>query len=327
MHQNLSTMAQKILIIGACGQIGSELTYKLRDIHGDENVIASDISYNNLDLVNSGIFEIVDAQDYGSILLCVEKHEINTVYLMAAMLSATGEKYPMKAWDLNMNSLFHVLNLAKAKFISRVFWPSSIAVFGPTTPKNQTPQHTIMEPTTVYGMTKQVGERWCEYYYDKYGVDVRSIRYPGIISWKTMPGGGTTDYAVEIYHKAITEGKYESFLSENTALPMMFMDDAIDATIQIMDAPAEKLTIRSSYNLAAMSFTPKDMAEEIQNHVKDFTITYNPDFRQKIADSWPKSIDDSLARTDWNWNHQFDLKKMSTEMLTELGKKYETSEH
>lgn len=320
-------MAQKILIIGACGQIGSELTYKLRDIHGDENVIASDISYNNLDLVNSGIFEIVDAQDYGSILLCVEKHEINTVYLMAAMLSATGEKYPMKAWDLNMNSLFHVLNLAKAKFISRVFWPSSIAVFGPTTPKNQTPQHTIMEPTTVYGMTKQVGERWCEYYYDKYGVDVRSIRYPGIISWKTMPGGGTTDYAVEIYHKAITEGKYESFLSENTALPMMFMDDAIDATIQIMDAPAEKLTIRSSYNLAAMSFTPKDMAEEIQNHVKDFTITYNPDFRQKIADSWPKSIDDSLARTDWNWNHQFDLKKMSTEMLTELGKKYETSEH
>ena len=326
MQQNLSTMAQKILIIGACGQIGSELTYKLRSIHGDENVIASDIGYNNIDLVNSGIFEIVDAQDYGSILLCVEKHQITTIYLMAAMLSATGEKYPMKAWDLNMNSLFHVLNLAKAKFISKVFWPSSIAVFGPTTPKNQTPQHTIMEPTTVYGMTKQVGERWCEYYYDKYGVDVRSIRYPGIISWKTMPGGGTTDYAVEIYHKAITDGKYESFLSENTELPMMFMDDAINATIQIMDAPADQLTIRSSYNLAAMSFTPKDMAEEIQNHVKDFTITYKPDFRQKIADTWPKSIDDSLARKDWNWKHQFDLKKMSDEMMTELGKKYDASD-
>lgn len=319
-------MAQKILIIGAGGQIGSELTLKLRSIHGDENVIASDINYNNLDLVNSGIFEIVDAQDYGSILLCVEKHKIDTVYLMAAMLSATGEKYPMKAWDLNMNSLFHVLNLAKAKFISKVFWPSSIAVFGPTTPKDNTPQHTVMEPTTVYGMTKQVGERWCEYYYDKYGVDVRSIRYPGIISWKTMPGGGTTDYAVEIYHKAITDGKYESFLSENTELPMMFMDDAIDATIQIMDAPAESLSIRSSYNLAAMSFTPKDIAAEIKNHIKDFTITYNPDFRQQIADTWPKSIDDSLARKDWNWNHQFDLKKMSAEMLTELGKKYATSE-
>ena len=319
-------MAQKILIIGACGQIGSELTFKLRSIHGDENVIASDISYNNLDLVNSGIFEIVDAQDYGSILLCVEKHKINTVYLMAAMLSATGEKYPMKAWDLNMNSLFHVLNLAKAKFISKVFWPSSIAVFGPTTPKNQTPQHTVMEPTTVYGMTKQVGERWCEYYYDKYGVDVRSIRYPGIISWKTMPGGGTTDYAVEIYHKAITDGKYESFLSENSELPMMFMDDAINATIQIMDAPDEQLSIRSSYNLAAMSFTPKDIAAEIKKHIEDFTITYNPDFRQQIADTWPKSIDDSVARKDWNWNPQFDLKNMSDEMLTELGKKYAASE-
>ena len=326
MHPNLLTMAQKILIIGACGQIGSELTFKLRSIHGDENVIASDISYNNLDLVNSGIFEIVDAQDYGSILLCVEKHKINTVYLMAAMLSATGEKYPMKAWDLNMNSLFHVLNLAKAKFISKVFWPSSIAVFGPTTPKNQTPQHTVMEPTTVYGMTKQVGERWCEYYYDKYGVDVRSIRYPGIISWKTMPGGGTTDYAVEIYHKAITDGKYESFLSENTELPMMFMDDAINATIQIMDARDEQLSIRSSYNLAAMSFTPKDIAAEIKKHIEDFTITYNPDFRQQIADTWPKSIDDSVARKDWNWNPQFDLKNMSAEMLTELGKKYAASE-
>lgn len=318
-------MSSKILIIGACGQIGSELTYKLREIHGDDNVIASDISYVNPTLVNSGIFEIVDAQDYASVLICVEKHKIDTIYLMAAMLSATGEKFPMKAWDLNMNSLFHVLNLAKAKFISKVFWPSSIAVFGPTTPTKQTPQHTIMEPTTVYGITKQVGERWCEYYFDKYGVDVRSIRYPGIISWKTKPGGGTTDYAVEIYHKAITDGQYESFLSEDTELPMMFMDDAIDATIQLMNAPANQLTIRSSYNLAAMSFTPKDIADEIQKHVKDFIITYKPDFRQQIADSWPKSIDDSYARKDWNWNQQFDLEKMTNEMMLQLKKQYAAS--
>ena len=314
-------MSSKILIIGACGQIGSELTYKLREIHGNENVIASDISYNNLDVVNSGIFEIVDAQDYASILVCVEKHKIDTIYLMAAILSATGEKFPMKAWDLNMNSLFHVLNLAKAKYISKLFWPSSIAVFGPTTPKNQTPQHTVMEPTTVYGITKQVGERWCEYYFDKYGVDVRSIRYPGIISWKTLPGGGTTDYAVEIYHKALSDHKYESFLSEDTELPMMFMDDAIEATVQLMNAPANKLSIRSSYNLSAMSFTPKDIAGEIQKHIKDFTISYAPDFRQKIADSWPKSIDDSYARKDWNWKHKFDLSTMTKEMLEQLGAK------
>ena len=314
-------MASKILIIGACGQIGSELTYKLREIHGDDNVIASDISYNNLDVVNSGIFEIVDAQDYASILICVEKHKIDTIYLMAAMLSATGEKYPMKAWDLNMNSLFHVLNLAKAKYISKIFWPSSIAVFGPTTPKENTPQHTVMEPSTVYGITKQVGERWCEYYFEKYDVDVRSIRYPGIISWKTLPGGGTTDYAVEIYHKALKDGTYESFLSENTELPMMFMDDAIDATIKIMDAPADNISIRSSYNLAAMSFTPKEIVESIKSELKDFTITYKPDFRQQIADSWPKSIDDSYARKDWNWNHNFDLKLMTKEMLTQLSKK------
>lgn len=314
-------MAEKILIIGACGQIGSELTYKLRSIHGDENVVASDISYNNLDVVNSGLFEIVDAQDYGSILLCVEKHKITTIYLMAAMLSATGEKYPVKAWDLNMDSLFHVLNLAKSKFISKVFWPSSIAVFGPTTPKTDTPQHTVMEPTTVYGITKQVGERWCEYYHDKYDVDVRSVRYPGIISWKTLPGGGTTDYAVEIYHKALSEGKYECFLSEDTALPMMFMDDAIDATVQIMQAPAEDVKLRSSYNLAAISFTPKEIAAEIKKHIPDFTITYKPDFRQQIADSWPQSIDDSVAQKDWKWKYKFDLAKMTQEMLTQLKEK------
>ncbi|WP_053976787.1 NAD-dependent epimerase/dehydratase family protein [Mangrovimonas xylaniphaga] len=313
-------MSSKILIIGACGQIGSELTTRLRSIYGNDNVIASDINYNNLDVVNSGIFEIVDAQDYGSIKICVEKYQIDTIYLMAAMLSATGEKYPMKAWDLNMDSLFHVLNLAKDGFIKRVFWPSSIAVFGPTTPKVDTPQHTVMEPSTVYGITKQVGERWCEYYFNKYGVDVRSIRYPGIISWKTLPGGGTTDYAVDIYHKALADGTYECFLSEETELPMMFMDDAINATVDLMQADADKLTIRSSYNVAAISFTPAVLAEEIKKHLPDFSISYNADFRQAIADSWPKSIDDSIARTDWNWSHSFDMSKMTEEMLTNLAK-------
>lgn len=313
-------MNPKILIIGACGQIGSELTHKLRKIHGNENVVASDINYGNLDVVNSGIFEILDAQDYSSMKICVEKHNINTIYLMAAMLSATGEKYPMKAWDLNMDSLFNVLNLAKNKFIHKVFWPSSIAVFGPTTPKELTPQYTVMEPTTVYGITKQVGERWCEYYFNKYDVDVRSIRYPGIISWKTLPGGGTTDYAVDIYHKALSDNHYDCFLSENTALPMMFMDDAINATISIMDAPAKNLTIRSSYNLAAISFTPKDMVKSIQSQLSDFTIDYQPDFRQEIADSWPSSIDDSYARKDWNWSHQFDLEAITQEMITNLKK-------
>lgn len=317
-------MSSKILIIGACGQIGSELTFKLRETYGETNVVASDISYSNLSVVNSGLFEIVDAQDYASVKICIEKYKIDTVYLMAAMLSATGEKYPMKAWDLNMDSLFHVLNLAKEGFINKVFWPSSIAVFGPTTPTVKTPQHTIMEPTTVYGITKQVGERWCEYYHEKYNVDVRSIRYPGIISWKTLPGGGTTDYAVEIYHKALSEGKYESFLSENTELPMMFMDDAIKATIDLMNAPSDSLSIHSSYNLAAMSFTPQQIAEEIKKHIPNFTISYKPDFRQQIADSWPKSIDDTLARKDWNWQHDYDLSQMTKEMITELKAKNET---
>lgn len=315
-------MNAKILIIGACGQIGSELTYKLRSIHGDENVIASDISYSNLDLVNSGVFEIVDAMDYASVKTCVEKFNINIVYLMAAMLSATGEKYPMKAWDLNMTSLFNVLNLAKSKFIDKVFWPSSIAVFGPSTPTICTPQYTTMEPTTVYGITKQVGERWCEYYHNKYGVDVRSMRYPGIISWKTLPGGGTTDYAVEIYHEAIKNEAYECFLKQDTELPMMFMDDAIQATVDIMSAKTDVIRIRSSYNLAAVSFTPKDISESIKKHIPNFKITYKLDYRQDIASSWPKSINDSYAREDWNWKHRFTLDDITKEMIFQLGKKY-----
>jgi nucleoside-diphosphate-sugar epimerase len=311
-------MKTKVLIIGACGQIGTELTKKLRSIYGVENVVASDIRKLNIDVVNDGIFEVVNALDYNQIEHLIEQYEITDVYLMAALLSATAEKNPAFAWDLNMNSLFHVLNIAKAGKIKKIFWPSSIAVFGPTTPRENTPQYTIMEPSTVYGISKQSGERWCEYYNKQYGVDVRSIRYPGLISWVSEPGGGTTDYAVEIYHKAITEGKYTSFLSENSSLPMMYMDDAIKATVQIMQAPEEQIKIRSSYNLSAMSFTPKEIASEIKKHFTDFEMNYEPDFRQKIADSWPASIDDTSAREDWNWQNDFNLENMTNEMIQNL---------
>jgi nucleoside-diphosphate-sugar epimerase len=313
-------MTTKILIIGACGQIGTELTQKLRAIYGVENVIASDIRKLNIDVVNSGPFEVVNALDFNQIEHLVEIHKIDEVYLMAALLSATAEKNPAFAWDLNMNSLFHVLNLAKAGKIKKIFWPSSIAVFGPSTPKENTPQYTIMEPSTVYGISKQSGERWCEYYHKIFGVDVRSIRYPGLISWSSPPGGGTTDYAVDIFYKALSEKKYECFLSSETKMPMMYMDDAIAATIQIMQAPAEQIKIRSSYNLAAMSFTPTEIAAEIKKHISDFNITYNPDFRQKIADSWPASIDDSSARNDWGWSHKFDIESMTEDMLEHLKK-------
>ena len=311
-------MNPKILIIGACRQIGTELTHRLRKLYGNENVIASDIRKLNNDVVNSGPFEVVNALDFNQIEHLVEIHHITDIYLMAALLSATAEKNPAFAWDLNMNSLFHVLNLAKAKKIKKIFWPSSIAVFGPTTPKENTPQYTIMEPSTVYGISKQSGERWCEYYNHIFGVDVRSVRYPGLISWSTPPGGGTTDYAVDIFHKALSDKKYECFLSSETKMPMMYMDDAIDATIRIMQAPTEQIKIRSSYNLAAMSFTPIEIAAEIQKHIPEFSITYNPDFRQKIADSWPASIDDSEARKDWNWHHEFNLETMTIDMLEHL---------
>jgi len=314
-------MNPKILIIGACGQIGTELTNALRKIHGTENVIASDIRKLNTDVVNSGPFEVVNALDFNQIESLIEKYQITDVYLMAALLSATAEKNPAFAWDLNMNSLFHVLNLAKAGKIKKIFWPSSIAVFGPTTPKENTPQYTVMEPSTVYGISKQAGERWCEYYHNIFGVDVRSIRYPGLISWSTLPGGGTTDYAVDIYYKALADKKYECFLSSETKMPMMYMDDAINATINIMKAPAEQIKIRSSYNLAAMSFTPTEIAAEIKKHIPEFTISYEPDFRQKIADSWPASIDDSRAREDWGWKHEFDLESMTVDMLEHLSEK------
>lgn len=311
-------MDTKILIIGACGQIGTELTAKLRATYGVNNVIASDIRKLNNDVVNNGVFEVINALDYNQIEHLIEQYHITDVYLMAALLSATAEKNPAFAWDLNMNSLFHVLNLAKAGKIKKIFWPSSIAVFGPTTPRHNTPQYTIMEPSTVYGISKQTGERWCEYYHNQYGVDVRSIRYPGLISWSTEAGGGTTDYAVDIYHKAITEGTFTSFLSENSELPMMYMDDAIKATIQIMQAPIEQIKIRSSYNLAAMSFTPKQIGEEIQKQYPNFELSYEPDFRQKIADSWPASIDDTSARQDWGWKNDFDLTTMTEDMFKNL---------
>ncbi|HAI39161.1 MULTISPECIES: NAD-dependent epimerase/dehydratase family protein [Maribacter] len=311
-------MPKYILIIGACGQIGTELTLTLREKYGSEYVIASDIREGNEDLMQSGPFEILDATNYDALEEVIAYYEISEVYLMAAMLSATAEKFPMRAWNLNMNTLFNVLNLAKEKKIDKIFWPSSIAVFGPNTPKDDTPQNTIMEPSTVYGISKQSGERWCEYYFKKFDVDVRSIRYPGLISWKTMPGGGTTDYAVEIYHKALSEGSYTCFLEEDTKLPMMFMDDAIRATLQIMEAPSENIKERSAYNLAAMSFTPKEMAKNIKAVIPEFEMAYEPDFRQEIANSWPSSIDDSSAQKDWNWKAEFDLEKTTETMLENL---------
>ena len=311
-------MQTKILIIGACGQIGTELTKALREIYGINNVIASDIRKLNNTVVNDGIFEVINALDYNQIHYLVEKYEITDVYLMAALLSATAEKNPAFAWDLNMNSLLHVLNLAKSGYIKKIFWPSSIAVFGPSTPKIMTPQSTITDPNTVYGISKLAGERWCEYYANQYNLDVRSVRYPGLISYSTPPGGGTTDYAVEIFHKAIESNQYNCFLEEETELPMMYMEDAIRATIGIMQSPKEQIKIKSSYNLAAMSFTPKLIAEEIKKYLPNFTISYRADFRQTIANSWPNSIDDSMAQIDWNWKPKFDLASMTKDMLLNL---------
>lgn len=311
-------MKKRILIIGASGQIGTELTMHLRGIYGNHKVIASDIREATDEVMESGPFEILDAMDYDAIQDVVIGYEITDVYLMAAMLSATAEKFPTKAWNLNMNSLFNVLNLAKDGKVEKIFWPSSIAVFGPTTPRETTPQHTIMEPSTVYGISKQTGERWCEYYNKRYNVDVRSIRYPGLISYKTLPGGGTTDYAVDIYHKAIKHKKYTCFLNSETTLPMMFMDDAIKATVGIMNAAPEDVKIRNAYNLAAISFNPEEITASIQKHIPGFTIDYEPDFRQEIADSWPKSIDDTHARKDWGWEHEIDLDEMTKIMIENL---------
>ena len=316
-------MKDTILVIGSSGQIGTELVMQLRKIYGDNHVVASDIRPSSSEVMESGPFEELDIMDYPLLRSIVQKYQVTQVYLLAALLSATAEKNIELGWSLNMRSHSHVLDLAKDGLIKKIFWPSSIAVFGPTTPKENTPQYTVMEPNTVYGITKQAGERWNEYYFNKFGVDVRSIRYPGLIGWKAAPGGGTTDYAVDIFHQAIQHGKYESFLSENTGLPMMYMPDAIRATIELMEAPAEQVKIRSSYNLAGVSFTPQKIAAEVAKHIPDFKMGYKPDFRQAIADSWPSSVDDSHAQNDWGWNLEYDLEKMTSDMMENLKKQYE----
>lgn len=309
----------KVLVIGAGGQIGIELCEALNKLYGSENVIASDIK--PIDALSNNPFEQLDVLNSVKLNEIIQKYRITDVYLLAALLSATAEKNPSYAWKLNMEGLFNVLELAKEKHIQKVFWPSSIAVFGPTTPKVNTPQYTVMDPNTVYGISKLAGERWCEWYAQKHQVDVRSIRYPGLIGWKSQPGGGTTDYAVHIFYDALQKGHYTCFLREDTMLPMMHIEDAVRATIELMHTPSEKITIRSSYNLAAMSFTPKQLAEKIQNYLPNFKIDYQIDFRQNIADSWPQSIDDSYARRDWGWKEFYDLDKLVQNMLENIRKK------
>lgn len=308
----------KILVIGSSGQIGTDLILALRADYGAENVVASDIRPAPKAIAEGGPFELLDVTDKEAVFAIINKHDINHVYLLAALLSATAERNPQLGWDLNMDSLSHILDIAKEGHLDRIFYPSSIAVFGSTTPKIMTPQRTIMEPQTVYGITKQAGERWAEYYFRRYKTDIRSIRYPGLISYKADPGGGTTDYAVQIYHDALTSKHHTCFLEPETTLPMMYMPDAIRATINLMQADASKLTIRSSYNLAGVSFNPNEIAANIAKYVDGFKISFEPDYRQAIAAGWPQSIDDSFAQNDWGWKPEFDLDAMTQDMLKNL---------
>lgn len=317
----------KILILGAGGQIGVELTLALRKLYGESSVIATDIREEHPLLKGTGPYQQMDALDAKAIHELVKKEKVTQIYLLAALLSATGEKDPHHAWDINMKSLLQVLQIGLEEKLHKIYWPSSIAVFGPSTPTEATPQETIMEPTTVYGISKYAGELWCQYYHKRWGLDVRSLRYPGLISWKSEPGGGTTDYAVAIYYEALKQKQYTSFLNKGTFLPMMYMDDAIRGTIELMEAPAEKLTTRMSYNISAMSFAPEEVAASIQKHIPEFEIDYASDFRQAIAESWPKSIDDSTARKDWGWNPEFDLDKMTEDMLRNLKEKLSIENH
>ena len=314
-------MMEKILVIGCSGQIGSELVMALRRKFGNENVYATDIKYPTDEVRDSGPGQILDVLDFQNLLHYIVRNNITQVYNLAAVLSGNAEKIPLQAWDINMKALINTILAAQQSDAKKLFWPSSIAVFGPTTPRNLTPQLTIMEPNTVYGISKLAGERWGEYYHQKYGIDFRSVRYPGLISYKTEAGGGTTDYAVEIFYEAIRHGSYECFLSADTALPMMFMDDAINNTIRLMETPGKNLTLRSSYNVAGISFTPKQLAESIKKYMPEFKITYKPDFRQAIADSWPASIDDSIARRDWGLTQEYDLDKMTKLMLEKVEEK------
>lgn len=309
---------ERILVIGASGQIGVELTLALRKIYGDANVIASDLREENDLLKGTGPYVSLDVMNKEMLHVQVIRQGITQIYLLAAILSATGEKNPNLAWSLNMQSLLNVLDIAREENLHKVYWPSSIAVFGPTSPRQNCPQQTVIEPVTVYGISKFAGEFWCNYYNHRYGIDVRSLRYPGLISYKSAPGGGTTDYAVEIFHEALEEKKYTCFLKEDTYLPMMYMPDAIRATIELMEADASKISIRTSYNISSMSFSPKEIAAEIKKHIPEFTIRYEPDYRQPIADSWPQSIDDSFARQDWGWQEEFALARMTKDMLENL---------
>ncbi|MCF8275243.1 MAG: NAD-dependent epimerase/dehydratase family protein [Flavobacteriales bacterium] len=312
------TKKKGILVIGASGQIGTELVMELRSIYGSKNVVASDLKTASQEVKESGPFELLDVMDRDRLHQLVVQYNIGQIYLLAALLSATAEQKVMPAWNLNMYGLLYVLEMAKEGLIDKVYWPSSIAVFGPNTPKLNTPQSTITEPTTVYGISKLAGERWCDYYHHRYGVDVRSLRYPGLIGYKSNPGGGTTDYAVDIFHKAVAGQSFECFLSENTRLPMMYMPDAIKATIGIMEAESEKVKIRSSYNISGVDFTPAEIALQIQRHIPDFSISYKPDFRQAIADGWPGSIDDTDARNDWGWKNDYSLEMMTADMIGHL---------
>jgi len=310
---------EKILVIGASGQIGVELTLALRKMYGAAQVVAADLREQNPLLAGTGPYVSLDVMNKEMLHVQVIRQNITQIYLLAAILSATGEKNPSLAWNLNMQGLLNVLDIAREEKLSKVFWPSSIAVFGPSSPRVNCPQHTIIEPTTIYGISKYAGEFWCNYYWQRYGVDVRSIRYPGLISYKSEPGGGTTDYAVEIYHEALSKQSYSCFLKADTFLPMMYMPDAIRATTELMEAPARQIVIRTSYNLSAMSFSPAQIAASIQRQIPAFSISYQPDYRQQIADSWPQSIDDSAARRDWGWKHEFDLDAMTDDMLRNLG--------
>jgi len=308
----------KILVIGASGQIGVELTLALRKIYGNANVVASDLREENDLLKGSGPYVSLDVMNKEMLHVQVIRQNFTQVYLLAAILSATGEKNPNLAWNLNMQSLLNVLDIAREEKLHKVYWPSSIAVFGPTSPKENCPQQTIIEPTTVYGISKYAGEFWCNYFHQRYGVDVRSIRYPGLISYKSPPGGGTTDYAIEIFHEAVQEKKYTSFLKADTYLPMMYMPDAIRGTIELMEAPTDKITVRTSYNFSGMSFSPADIGNEIKKYIPDFILAYKPDYRQAIADSWPKSIDDLSARQDWGWQPEYNIQRMTKDMLENL---------